>query len=104
MTAVAGETAGRRPAMTAAAGITRVNTNVKDQASTHPENAIAIDRWEDEGGARALPAKNGAALSSMRNHCDVGVPPPPGSEIEYRAIMRAPVACRPPAMRRTANS
>ena len=81
---------------TRAAGITRVDTNVKHRASTHPENTIAIDRWEDEGGARALPANNSAALSSMRNHCDVGVPPPPGSDINYRANMRAggmPTSC-----------
>ena len=89
---------------TRAAGITRVDSNVKHRASTHPENTIAIDRWEDEGGARALPANNSAALRSMPNHGDVGVPPPPGSDIMCGAITRAPAACRPLTMRRKANS
>ena len=76
------------PAMTAAAAITRVETDMKDRASRR-ENAIAIDRWEDEGGAGESPAKNSATPRSMPNHGDVGVPPPPGRDITSRTIMRA---------------
>jgi hypothetical protein len=55
--------------MTAAAGITRVERDMKDRASRR-ENAIAIDRWEDEGGAGESPAKNSATPRSMPNHRD----------------------------------
>ena len=77
--AVQAPVAALMPAMTAAAGITRVDTNMKDRASRR-ENAIAIDRWEDEGGAGESPAKNSATPRPMPNQRDVGVPPPPGRD------------------------
>ena len=56
--------------MTAAAGMTRVDTDMKDRASIPRENAIAIDRWEDEGGAGESTAKNSATPRPMPNHRD----------------------------------
>ena len=66
MTAVAEKGAGRRvmPAVTAAAGMARVDTDVKDRASSR-ENTIAIDRWEDEGGAGESPAEDSATPNSI---------------------------------------
>ena len=103
MTAVAEKGAGRpvMPATTAAAGMARVDTDIEDRASIRRENTIAIDRWEDEGGAGESPAKNSATPRSMPNQRDVGVPPPPGRDITSRTIM---CAWRPLTIRRPADS
>ena len=58
--------------MTVAAGITRVDTNMKDRASARRENAIAIDHWEDEGGAGESAAKNSATPRSMSEGAATG--------------------------------
>jgi hypothetical protein len=63
VTAMTVEGAGRRrdPGnYRAAAGMTHVHTGVKDRASTPRDNATAIDRWEDEGGAGESPTKGSA--------------------------------------------
>lgn len=74
MTALAVGVAGRRvmPVTSAAAGMTRVVTDRNDRATVRREIAIAIDRWEDEGGAGESPATNSATPRSMPNQRDVG--------------------------------
>ena len=62
MTAMAVGVAGRRvmPVTSAAAGMTRVVTDMNDRAAVRREIAIAIDRWEDEGGVGESPAQKSA--------------------------------------------
>ena len=54
-------------AMTGAAGATTANTNMNEQSSIPVENAVAIDRWEDEGGAGESAATTNATRRSMLN-------------------------------------